>query len=97
MSAVLSFPDMQASFDLEAAIAKVLAADLHGARERQAYGDELHRAVESSRILDRMAARHDYYPVMLSLAADARKNVDDVFDQRPRQSARIAEQTMRSV
>lgn len=83
-------------FDIEDGIREALSAEIHDARRRQAFSDDLHRAVESSRLFDKLAASHDYDLVMLSLAADARASVNTLFDRRPSQ-VHGAEQTMRSV
>ena len=96
MTAALAFPDMQASqpFDLESAIADTLTSEMGRARKMQEFGRKLHEAIESSRLFDRLAAEHDYYPAMMDLARSARHRVDVLFDSRPSQ---IAEQTMRIV
>ncbi len=91
----LPVPVLEPFDDIEDGIREVIAAELHGARKRQAFGDKLRLAIETTRLLrDRACANGS--EAMAELASMERDRVDDVFDQRPSQ-VRIAEQTMRSV
>lgn len=91
MSAALPLPE---PFDLDSAIAELVAERLPDMRARDAFGEKLRRAVQSCRRFHQMARQFGYDEVLMRVAEEARKQVDVLFDSRPSQ---IAEQTMRSM